>query len=172
MDFTLRKWKREDIPHIAASANNPSIAKNLRNAFPHPYLLADAVYFVNECIESEGQGQMTRAIEVDGKAVGSIGIFFFFYVYEKSGELGYWLAEDYWGRGIMPQAVRQICEEGAELWDDLVRVYAEPFARNAASCRVLEKCRFTREGLVRQGKFNQVYCDYYLYGLLKEDLTR
>ena len=169
MDFTLRKWKREDIPHIAASANNPSIAKNLRNAFPHPYLLADAVYFVNECIESEGQGQMTRAIEVDGKAVGSIGIFLMEDVYEKSGELGYWLAEDYWGQEIMTRAVQQICEEGFTQWNDLVRIYAAAYAHNTASRRVLEKAGFALEGVLRQNVFKEgEVCDSCMYALLRE----
>ncbi len=170
MDFTLRKWKREDIPHIAASANNPSIAKNLRNAFPHPYLLADAVYFVNECIESEGQGRMTRAIEVDGKAVGSIGIFLMEDVYEKSGELGYWLAEDYWRRGIMSRAVKMICREAFARFD-MIRIFAEPFADNAGSRGVLEKAGFTCEGTMRNGIYkNGEVHSYCMYSLLREEL--
>lgn len=95
-EFILRAWREADAESVAAAANNPNIAKNLRNTFPYPYSLEDARWYVNDCISNEGKNQITRAIEVDGKAVGSIGIFVKDDVYEKSAELGYWLSEDYW----------------------------------------------------------------------------
>lgn len=169
MDFTLRKWQTGDVPSIAEKANNFNIAKNLRNAFPHPYTMADALLFVNECIENEGERQMTRAIEVGGRAVGSIGIFLMNDVYERSGELGYWLAEDYWRRGIMSRAVKQICKEAFAAYD-IIRIYAEPFADNAGSRGVLEKAGFTCEGTMRNGiwKNGKVH-SYCMYSLLREE---
>ena len=104
-DFILRKWQYDDAENISIVANNPNIAKNLRNAFPYPYTIDDAKWYVNDCIFKEGKKQITRAIVVDGKAVGSIGIFIKDDVYEKSAELGYWLAEDYWRKGITSRAV-------------------------------------------------------------------
>ena len=88
-EFKLRTWKTEDTKSLAQAANNPNIAKNLRNAFPNPYTSEDAVCFIKDCISKEGKNQITYAIEVDGKAVGSIGIFVKNDIYEKSGELGY-----------------------------------------------------------------------------------
>lgn len=169
MDFLLREWKTEDTSSIAAVANNPKIAKNLRNAFPHPYVFADALYFVNECIQNEGKRQITRAIEVDKRAVGSIGIFLMSDVYEKSGELGYWLAEDYWRQGIMSRAVQMICREAFAKFD-IVRIFAEPFADNAGSRGVLEKAGFTCEGTMRNGVYkNGEIHSYCMYSLLREE---
>lgn len=171
MDFILRRWKTIDASSIVAAANNPNIAKNLRNAFPHPYTFADALCFVNECIENEGKGQMTRAIEVEGKAVGSIGVFLMKDVYEKSGELGYWLAEDYWRQGITSRAVRMICKEAFARYD-IIRIFAEPFADNAGSRAVLEKAGFTCEGIMRNGVYkNGEVHSYCMYALLREELT-
>ena len=90
---------------------NPNIAANLRNIFPSPYTLADAKWFVEDCIAQGETRQLMRAIAVNGRAAGSISVSRKDDVYEKSAELGYWLAEDYWGRGIMAEAVRQICRD-------------------------------------------------------------
>ena len=105
---------------------------------------------------------------MDGHAVGSIGIFCGSDVYEKSGELGYWLAEEYWGQGIMTEAVKQICREAFEKFD-IVRIYAEPFAYNAGSRKLLEKVGFSQEGVIHQGvcKWGKIH-DYCIYGLLRE----
>ena len=96
MEFQLREWQTEDIEEIVKSADNPNIAKNLRNVFPNPYTKEDAKWYVKDCILLEGKHQMTRAIVVDEKAVGSIGIFVKEDIFEKSAELGYWLSEKYW----------------------------------------------------------------------------
>ena len=109
MEFQLRKWKKEDIEDVARFADNKKIASNLRDGFPHPYTLDDAREYVDSCIQNTEERQICRAIVVDGHAVGSIGIFLCNDVYQKSGELGYWLAEEYWGQGIMSAAVRAIC---------------------------------------------------------------
>lgn len=127
MDFRLRHWKTEDAKAIAVEADNPRIAANLRNVFPCPYTLQDAVAYIKDCMAREGDRQITRAIEIDGRAVGSIGIFLMNDVYEKSAELGYWLSETYWGQGIMSQAVQMLCKEAFETFD-IVRIFAEPYA--------------------------------------------
>ncbi len=169
-DFILRAWREDDAAAIAKAANNPNIAKNLRNTFPYPYSLEDAEWYVKDCISNEGKGQITRAIEVDGEAVGSIGIFLKSDVYEKSGELGYWLSEDYWRRGITSGAVRLICREAFETFD-IIRIFAEPFAYNAGSRGVLEKAGFTYEGTMRNGiyKNGKVY-SYCMYSILREEM--
>lgn len=169
MEFQLRKWKKEDIEDVARFADNKKIASNLRDGFPHPYALDDAREYVDSCIQNTEERQICRAIVVDGHAVGSIGIFLCNDVYQKSGELGYWLAEEYWGQGIMSAAVRAICKKAFNRFD-IVRIFAEPYAHNAGSRRVLEKAGFTLEGTMRQGVFKDgKLCDYCIYALLKED---
>lgn len=108
----LRPWKEEDAGDLACFADNPRIAANLRNAFPSPYSREDAVAYICACLEGDEDQQLTWAIQADGRAVGSIGVFRGEDVYEKNGEVGYWLAEPYWGRGIMTAAVRLAVDEG------------------------------------------------------------
>lgn len=171
MKFQLREWKKEDAEDIVKAANNPNIAMNLRNTFPSPYSLEDAKWYVNDCIANEGKNQITRAIEVDGHAVGSIGIFVKNDVYEKSGELGYWLSEDYWRQGITSQAAQMICKEAFASFD-IIRIFAEPFDYNAGSRGVLEKAGFTYEGTMRNGVYkNGKVHSYCMYSLLREELV-
>ncbi len=170
-DFILRKWQYDDAEEIAIAANNPNIAKNLRNTFPNPYLINDAKWYVNDCISNEGKNQITRAIVVDGKAVGSIGIFIKSDVYEKSGELGYWLSENYWRKGIMSRAVQQICKEAFATYD-IIRIFAEPFEFNIGSKGVLEKAGFTYEGTMRKGVYKKgTIHSYCMYSILREEMN-
>ncbi|MCI8869412.1 MAG: GNAT family N-acetyltransferase [Lawsonibacter sp.] len=167
MEFQLRSWRREDAEDVAFFADNERIAQNLRDVFPHPYTLADARGYVDSCVEGDETRQLCRAIECGGRAVGSIGLFRGEDVYRKSAELGYWLAEDFWGKGIMTAAVRQLCAEGFARWD-IARIYAEPFARNLGSRRVLEKAGFTLEGIMRQGVYKRGELrDFCMYALLR-----
>lgn len=167
MDFILRKWKAEDAAEVARYANNEKIACNLRNAFPYPYTLQDAERFIGNCVSSDETKQLFRAIEVNGVAVGSIGIFLGSDVYCKSAEIGYWLAEEFWNKGIMSGAVKQICKEALEKYS-IVRIYAEPFAHNAGSRKVLEKAGFSLEGLMKNGVYkNDNVFDYCMYALLR-----
>lgn len=170
MSFLLRPWKTEDAEDLAKAADNPKIAANLRNVFPSPYTLADANWFINDCISKGDSHGFTWAIEVDGKAAGGIGVTLLNDVYEKSAELGYWLSEEYWRQGIMSQAVQIICREAFRTFD-IIRIFAEPFAYNAGSRGVLEKAGFTYEGTMRNGvyKNGQVY-SYCIYSLLKEEI--
>ena len=164
----LRKYRTEDVDSIARHAGNEKVARWMRDSFPHPYTRQDAETFIASCIAREGQGQLVRTIEVDGAAVGSIGVFVGGDVYCKSGELGYWLGEAYWGRGIMTQAVRQIFEEAFKRFQ-LLRIDAEPFAGNAASRSVLEKAGFTLEGIMRRSVYkNGQVQDSCMYALLNE----
>ncbi len=170
MEFILREWKYEDAGQLAEAANNPNIARNLRNIFPHPYSLEDARQFLNLCISEEEKNQLFRAIETDGKVVGSISISVKDDVYEKSAELGYWLSEDYWGQGITSRAARMICREAFARFD-IIRIFAEPFEYNTGSRRVLEKSGFTYEGTMRNGIYkNGEVHSYCMYSLLRGEL--
>lgn len=168
MEFELRKWNLADPQDIAHYANNKKIAANLRNVFPYPYTLADAEGYIRSCVENSEERQICRAIVVNGRAAGSVGIFCGTDVYEKSAELGYWLAEEFWGNGIMTEAVKQLCQEAFDRFD-IIRIYAEPFAYNTGSRRVLEKAGFSLEGIMKKGVFkNGQIQDYCMYALLKD----
>lgn len=170
--FLLRPWQIKDVPAVASAANNIKIAENLRNTFPYPYTAEDAQCFVNDCVSRGEEGQLTRAIVVDDRVVGSIGVFVQTDVYSRSAELGYWLAEEFWGKGIMTQAVRLMCREAFEKFD-IVRIFAEPFAHNQGSRRVLEKAGFTCEGTMRNGVYkNGSVFSYCMYSILREEMDQ
>ena len=166
MQFELKKWSLSDAGSIAEYANNKKIANNLRNAFPHPYTLADAVSYIRT-FQNEDPGRICRAITIDGRAAGSIGVFTRDDVYSKSAEIGYWLGEPFWNHGIMTQAICRICDM-AFFRLPIVRIYAEPFAHNTASRRTLENAGFTLEGILKNSIFknNKIY-DSCIYALLK-----
>ena len=167
IDFELRKWDREFADDLAIHANNKNIAANLRDAFPHPYTKKDAKDYIAHCIANEGRTQICRAIYVNDEAVGSVGIFIGEDVYRKSAEIGYWLSEKYWDRGIMSQAVKSICEKAFERFD-IVRIYAEPFYDNTPSRKVLDNAGFSLEGVMINGVYkNDQIKDYCMYALVR-----
>lgn len=172
MEFKLVEWKNTHVENVAKYANNRKIAANLRDSFPFPYTLEDAKGYVQDCIEKGNRNQVTRAIEVNGNAVGSIGIFVRDDVYKKSAELGYWLSEEYWGQGIMGAAVKQICQEAFAQFD-IVRIFAEPFANNIGSRRVLEKAGFVLEGIFKDSVYKQgQLLDSCMYAIFKDSRTQ
>lgn len=142
----LRSPALGDAESIARHVGNRAVSINLRDRVPHPYALEDAVRWIDS---SQGQNPVTSfIIDIDGAAVGGIGFTLGTDIERISAELGYWLGEDYWGRGIATAAVRRICEYGFGALD-LVRIFALPMAHNASSQRVLEKAGFVREGVLR-----------------------
>ena len=143
----LRPWRLEDAPALARHANNRNVSRNLRNVFPFPYTAADAEEFLTRTVPRTPPTNL--AIEVDGEAAGGIGLHLQQDVHRRTAEIGYWLAEAHWGRGIMAEAVVAMTTYGFEQFD-LLRVEAVVFARNPASMRVLEKSGFEREGWLRQ----------------------
>ena len=156
MNFTLRPWREEDAPALVPYADDPQVAQNLRDVFPNPYTLADAEGYIRSCVEQEGQ------------AAGSIGLFLGNDVYRKSAELGYWLGRPFWRQGIMTASVEEMCALGFAVWD-IVRIYAEPYAKNAGSRGVLEKAGFTLEGVKRRSVFkNGEFLDSCIYAKLRD----
>jgi ribosomal-protein-alanine N-acetyltransferase len=162
----LRPWRMEDDAAVAKYANNRAIWLNLRDGFPHPYGIEEARIFLNMAITQHPD--TFYAIATPEEAVGSIGITILSDVHCLTAELGYWLAEPYWGRGIMSEAVRAFTDYAFERFG-LVRIFAEPYARNAASCRVLEKAGFSLEGRMRWAAFKDGQpTDMFLYARIKE----
>ena len=143
----LRPWTDDDVSSLARYANNRRIWLNLRDAFPHPYTEEDAAEWLAKVREMSNA--ILLAIDVDGAAVGSIGVFRLDDVYKRSAEIGYWLAEPLWNRGIVTEAVAAITERAfREL--EVVRIQAAIYAWNPASMRVLEKCGYVREGVLKK----------------------
>jgi ribosomal-protein-alanine N-acetyltransferase len=168
-DFELKKWNISYVKNIALCANNKKIADNLRDAFVFPYTEKDAFNYIAAMIKTDDNNQLARAIVVNNKAVGSIGIFIKNDVYRKSAELGYWLSEDYWGKGIMTEAVKQICYEAFNQFD-IIRIFAEPFEYNNGSRIVLEKAGFKLEGILKNSIIkNEIIQNSCIYALLKND---
>ncbi len=166
MDFKLRQWNKADLDSLVKYANNLNVAQWLTNGFPHPYTQEDGQSFLS-MVANENPTK-TFAIEVNGKAVGSIGIFPQSDIHEKSAEIGYWLAEAYWGQGIMSSAIEEIVEYGFRTFD-IVRIFARPFSTNQKSQRVLEKAGFTLEAKLKKALFkNGELIDELIYVKFKE----
>lgn len=146
-ECTLRLWRRGDEDSLVRHANDRGIWLNLRDGFPYPYTRADAEKWIE--IASAPEPQTHFAIEVGGEAAGGIGFVLQDDIARVSAELGYWLGRPFWGRGVMSAAVRRATQHAFETFP-LTHVYAMPFAHNTASIRVLEKCGYTREGVLRR----------------------
>jgi RimJ/RimL family protein N-acetyltransferase len=143
----LRRWRDGDQAALVRHANNRNVWINLRDRFPHPYTAADAERWIR-ALEHLGPDPQF-AIEVDGEAVGGIGLDPGQDVACRSAEIGYWLGEPLWGRGIMSEAVVAVTAWGfARL--DLCRIWASVFEWNLGSMRVLEKAGYQLEGRLRQ----------------------
>lgn len=168
MNIKVRFWNREDAGSLAAYADNPLIAENLRDIFPSPYTKEDAEFFIGMCLRADPAREFLLAIEAEGKAVGSIGLTIGSDIQRKSAELGYWVAQPYWGRGVATEAVRQICRLGFEHYG-LARIWAQCFDTNTASQKVLEKNGFCLEGRLRRSIYKKdQFHDALLYALIQE----
>jgi RimJ/RimL family protein N-acetyltransferase len=143
----IRSWRRTDLDSLVEHANNRKIWLNLRDAFPHPYTPRAGRGFLRRMRTTTPQ--TTFAIAVDGRAVGGIGFVLHSDVERVSAEIGYWLGEPFWGRGIATEAVVAVTDHAIRT-HELTRVFAVPFAWNAASCRVLEKAGYVLEGRLRR----------------------
>jgi RimJ/RimL family protein N-acetyltransferase len=162
---TVRQFRAADAASLARHANDRQVWLNLRDLFPHPYTLEDAEWYIARVAE---EAPVTRfAIDVDGEAVGSVGLILGSDIERRSAEIGYWLGRAYWGRGITSAAVAAVTDYAfREL--DLLRVFAVPFAHNAASVRVLEKAGYQREGTMRCSAVKAgVILDQYLYAVVR-----
>jgi [ribosomal protein S5]-alanine N-acetyltransferase len=164
----IRPWRKEDAASLQRYADNRRIWLNVRDIFPHPYTLANAEFFLG--LVAKEKPLATFAIATESEAVGCIGLRLGADVHRKTAELGYWLGEPYWGRGMMTEAVAAFTAEAFRRYD-LVRIFAEPFASNTASIRVLEKVGFTCEGRLRANVLKDgKILDTYLYAKLSAEM--
>lgn len=168
MECIIRQWKIEDAGELAELLNNKRIQDNLRDGLPYPYTENDAKAYITSMLEADNTQTFAFAIIADDKVVGSIGVFRCENIHFRTAEMGYYLGEPYWGKGLGTSAVTQVCEYIFEN-TDIIRIFAEPFAYNIASCRVLEKAGFQFEGLLRNNAVkNGKVLDMRMYSLIKE----
>jgi ribosomal-protein-alanine N-acetyltransferase len=158
---SVRPWRKTDAASLVQHANNLNVARNLRDRFPHPYTASDAKYFLKHATASEDLTNL--AIDVGGTAVGAVGYVPGHDVERFSAEIGYWLGEEFWGRGITTEALTLVTAHAfSEL--NFLRLFALPFADNPASARVLEKAGYSREGLLQSSSVKYgVPKDQWLY---------
>ena len=169
MKCRIRKWELSDAKDLAAALSNRKVQDNLRDGLPYPYTEQDGKEFISAMLSADENETFAFAITVNNMVIGSIGIFRQGNIHRQTAELGYYIAEEYWGKGIMTEAVKQICEY-VFANSDIIRIYAEPFAYNIASCRVLEKVGFQYEGTLRSNAVkNSKVIDMKMYSLLKEE---
>ena len=169
MRCTIRKWELSDAADLATALSNKKIQDKLRDGLPYPYTEQDAADYISAMLSAKEADTFAFAVTMENRAIGSIGVFRQANIHRQTGELGYYIAEEYWGNGIMTEAVKQICEYVFKN-SDILRIYAEPFADNIASCRVLEKAGFQYEGTLRSNAVkNGNIRDMKMYSRLKTE---
>ena len=168
VNCALRSWKISDKERLADLINNPKILNNLRDGLPSPYTPADAEEYIRAMLSADRTGVFAFAIAVEDQVIGSIGVFRRDNIHSRTAEMGYYIGEPYWGKGFATSAVRQTCQYIFSN-TDIIRIFAEPFAYNTASCRVLEKAGFQLEGTLRCNAVkNGAVLDMKMYALVKE----
>ena len=165
-DLKLRPWRKEDAGQLAAIANNKKIWLNVRDRFPHPYTVTDALHWIAFCTNQNPPQNF--AIEYNHQVAGSIGILIKEDVYRKSIEIGYFIGEPFWSKGIATQAVGLLMDHIKKVYDP-IRLWAEVFEHNIASMRVLEKNGFALESIRIKSVFknNQILNDHVWVKLIR-----
>lgn len=164
----LRRWREEDALELPGIIT-PMVLRNLRDGIPFPYTVQDGQDFISSMLAADPRSTFSFAITAEGRLVGSIGVFRQDNIHFRTAQLGYYVGEAWWGKGIATSAVRQVCGFVFEN-SDILRIWAEPFAGNAASRRVLEKAGFTLEGVLRKNAVkNGEILDMCVYALVREE---
>lgn len=166
MKYHLRPWNLSDLDSLVKYANNWNIAKNMTDKFPFPYSKSDGQAFIE--LATQDDPIHIFAIDIEGLAVGGIGIHPQDDIHRKNAELGYWLAEPFWGQGIISHAIHQAVNFAFTTYD-IDRVFARPFGTNVASQKVLEKNGFLLEGRFEKVLFkNNDYLDELIYAVRRK----
>jgi len=165
LDFKLRPWNINDLDSLVQNANNINIAKFMSDGFPYPYTSEKAKTFIEFAIKNTNA--LYLAIDVNDQAVGGIGISPKTDIKKKNAELGYWLGEPFWCKGIITRAIGEIIDIAFKTFD-LTRIYAAPFGTNYASQRVLEKAGFKLEARFEKTIFkNGEFLDELIYAIYR-----
>lgn len=163
----LRPWRLDDLDSLVAAANDVSVSRSLRDRFPYPYTGDDGRAWLTRAVD---ESDRAWALDIDGSAVGGVSLHPGVDVHRHSAELGYWLGQRHWGRGIMTAVVRTFAPRAMDAFR-LHRLYATVYENNPASARVLEKAGFAREGVqksavVKRGEL----LDLHVYAMVRREL--
>ncbi len=163
----VRSFRDSDAADLAPLANNRRVWLQLRDKFPHPYTIDDARRFITLALG--GIPETMFAVTVNDASIGSIGVVLRDDVERCPAEVGYWLGEPYWGRGIATRALTGFTRFAFAAYE-LERLYAVPFASNSASCRVLQNAGYRLEGRMRRSAIKDgTVQDQCLYAILRGD---
>ena len=163
MNFILRPWSINDLDSLVKFANNFEIAKNMTDEFPHPYSVSDGKAFIE--FATKDSPLHIFAIDINGEATGGIGIHPQPGIQRKNAELGYWLAQPFWNKGIITKAILQMVEYGFKTFD-INRIFARPFGTNVASQKALQKAGFILEARLEKTFIkNGEYVDELIYAV-------
>ena len=152
MNVVLREWSHDYPKSLALILNDWNVPKNLREGIRYPYTEKDASEYIEAMMRADKTATFAYAVCADGAVAGSIAAFRGENIHFRTAELGYYIDSRLWGRGIMTEAVGMLCDKIFSE-TDILRTYAEPFADNAGSRRVLEKSGFTLEGIMKSNAF-------------------
>lgn len=162
--YTLRKITPNDLDTLVKYANNPKVHLYTSNKFPYPYLKEHALSFIEFANSSTTSDIM--AIDINGEFVGGCGIHFKEDLQSKNAELGYWLAEPFWGKGIITSVITERIQHAFNK-HNIHRLYASVFDENIASQKALLKCGFTLEAILKQAIYkNGKFYDDYIYSFI------
>lgn len=168
-DISIRKWKKSDAAALSKLLSDTRLLSNLRDGIPYPYTEADALEYIEAILSADQNETFAYAITENDKVIGSVGAFRQGNIHRQTAELGYYLAHSHWGKGIMTEAVKQLCDI-IFMQSDMLRIFAEPFDCNIGSQRVLKKAGFKFEGIMRQNAVkNGKVIDMRLYSLTRDD---
>lgn len=154
MDYKLRKWQMKDKVDLVRLMSSPRVRQYLSDGIPNPYTESDAESYIASAIDAESEKSISMAIEVEGKAVGSINLTRRGTSTCRTGELGYCMTDELWGKGLMTSAVKEFCVY-VFANSDFSTIVAEAYSDNEASQRVLQKAGFTLEGTMPCGLGNE-----------------
>jgi [ribosomal protein S5]-alanine N-acetyltransferase len=146
----IRSWSFNDIASLTKHANDYEVWKGMRDVFPHPYSEADAGNWIS--CSNKQEPERNFAIDIAGTAIGGIGFVFLDDVNRYCAEIGFWLGRGFWGQGIASEAVTLATDYALSNFD-VVRIFGVVFTTNLASRRVLEKCHYTHEAILRSSAY-------------------
>jgi RimJ/RimL family protein N-acetyltransferase len=165
-EYQVRSFRYDDAEALAGYANNRRVWINLRDRFPHPYTRGDAEAWIDHGLRETPETSF--AIASDKEVIGDVGLQLQGDIHRRSAEVGYWLGEPFWGRGIATEALRAVTDYAFANFE-LIRLYAGVLAWNPASCRVLEKAGYTCEGRLRANVTKDgKTIDEWLYAIVRE----
>ncbi|UYM14769.1 GNAT family N-acetyltransferase [Endozoicomonas euniceicola] len=167
--YSVRGFLYGDAGAISRHGNNVNIARNLRDSFPSPYTIEHARAWIQHVKEHESD---TRFVIASGQeAIGEIGFVAQLDVHRHSAEIGYWISEEHWGRGVMSKALAFVSDYAFKK-KNIVRLFADVVEYNEGSCKALEKCGYQREGILRKHIYKgERFYDQFLYALVNPDAS-